>query len=101
MKTAVLLYPHQLFPLDQLPEVDAVVMIEDPLFFGNDQELPALMHKQKIILHRASMRRYVKEVLWPNDIDVEYIACDSLFATEDIFNRTHKSGRLCVFDPVH
>ncbi len=101
MKTAVLLYPHQLFPLSVLPQVDAVIMIEDPLFFGNDQEFPQKFHKQKIILHRASMRRYAKELLWKHDIDVEYIACDSLFATEDIFNRTRKFSKLFVFDPVH
>ncbi len=101
MKTAVLLYPHQLFPLSQLPKVDAVVMVEDPLFFGMDREFPQKLHKQKIILHRASMRRYVKEVLWPNDIDVEYLELDGLFVTEDVFERTRKFQKLIVLDPVH
>lgn len=101
MKSAVLLYPHQLFPLESLPQVDAVIMIEDPLFFGVDQEYPSKLHKQKIILHRASMRRYAKEVLWPNDIDVEYIECGSLFSSSEIFDRAHKFGKLFVFDPVH
>lgn len=101
MKTAVLLYPHQLFPLERLPKADAVIMIEDPLFFGVDQELPAKLHKQKIILHRASMRRYAKEVLWPNDIDVEYIECGSLFSSAEIFDRASKYQKLFVFDPVH
>ncbi len=101
MKTAVLLYPHQLYPLSLLPQVDAVIMIEDPLFFGNDQEFPTKFHKQKIILHRASMRRYVKEQLWANDIDVEYIESGSLFSSAEVFDRAHKFGKLFVFDPVH
>lgn len=101
MKSAVLLYPHQLFPLEMLPQVDAVIMIEDPLFFGMDEHYPSNLHKQKIILHRASMRRYVKEVLWSHDIDVEYIECGSLFGTADIFERTGKFDKLYVFDPVH
>ena len=101
MKTALLLYPHQLFPLSDLPQVDAVVMVEDPLFFGIDREFPAKFHKQKIILHRASMRRYVKEILWANDIDVDYIESDALFTTSDIFERVKKYQKLIVFDPVH
>lgn len=101
MKTAVLLYPHQLFPLEQLPQVDAVIMVEDPLFFGIDQEYPNKLHKQKIILHRASMRRYAKELLWPQDIDVEYIECGTLFSSAEIFDRASKYEKLYVFDPVH
>lgn len=101
MKTALLLYPHQLFPLSDLPAVDAVVMVEEPIFFGMDRERPQKLHKQKIILHRASMRRYVKEVLWTNDIDVDYIELDSLYVTGDIFERTKKYQKLVVFDPVH
>ena len=101
MKTALLLYPHQLFPLSDLPQIDTVIMIEDPLFFGVDQEFPTQLHKQKIILHRASMRRYVKEVLWPNDIDVDYIESGGLTITNEIFDRTKKYQKLVVFDPVH
>lgn len=101
MKTALLLYPHQLFPLADLPQVDAVIMIEDPLFFGIDKEQTSQLHKQKIILHRASMRRYVKEILWTNDIDVDYIEADTLFATSDIFERAKKYQKLVLFDPVH
>ncbi|MCA9328772.1 cryptochrome/photolyase family protein, partial [Candidatus Saccharibacteria bacterium] len=70
----LLLYPHQLYPVDDLPEdVDQVFVIEDPLLFGRDTQYPLYLHKQKLVLHRASMRRYVEEVLWPAGYQVEYI----------------------------
>lgn len=100
MKSALILYPHQLFPLDQLPQVDAILMVEDPLYFGIDRELPIKLHKQKLILHRASMRRYVEEVLWPADIEVDYVSLDGLMTSEDIFERARKFEQLYLFDPV-
>jgi deoxyribodipyrimidine photolyase-related protein len=33
-------------------------MLEEPMFFGNDSRWPMLMHKQKLVLHRASMAAY-------------------------------------------
>jgi deoxyribodipyrimidine photolyase-related protein len=100
MKSALILYPHQLFPLDQLPKVDTVVMVEEPLYFGIDREYPLRIHKQKIILHRASMRRYVEEVLWPAGIEVDYVDLDGLMTSEDIFERVRKFEQLYLFDPV-
>ncbi|MCA9332921.1 cryptochrome/photolyase family protein, partial [Candidatus Saccharibacteria bacterium] len=100
MKSALILYPNQLFPLDQLPEVDSVLVVEEPLYFGIDREFPTKLHKQKIILHRASMRRYVEEVLWPADIKVDYISLDGLMTSEDIFERAKKFEQLYIFDPV-
>ena len=59
MTTALLIFPHQLFAnhpaLEDAPE--RIVQIEDPLFFG-DTQYPMTFHKQKLWLHRASMRRY-------------------------------------------
>ncbi len=101
MKSALLLYPHQLFPLSALPSVDTVIMVEEPLFFGIDREFPLKFHKQKLILHRASMRRYVEEVLWPAKIDVEYLGLDVLYDSSDILERAKKFEQLYVIDPVH
>ena len=56
---AALVYPHQLFL--RHPAVARgrrVLLIEDPLFFGNDPRWPAAMHRQKLVLHRASMKAY-------------------------------------------
>ena len=55
----LLIFPHQLFRSH--PGLDAspsrVVLVEDALFFG-DTHHPMLFHKQKLWLHRASMRKY-------------------------------------------
>jgi deoxyribodipyrimidine photolyase-related protein len=100
MKSALILYPHQLFPLEQIPGVDAVLLVEDPLFFGIDRQQPVKLHKQKLILHRASMRRYVEEVLWPAGLEVEYVELDGLMTSEDIFDRAKKFDQLYVFDTI-
>ena len=55
----LLIFPHQLFAdhpgLKLKPS--RVVLVEDSLFFG-DPNYPLKFHKQKLWLHRASMKRY-------------------------------------------
>lgn len=56
---ATIIFPHQLF--DPHPAVQRdrpVYLVEDSLFFGNDPHQPFKFHKQKLILHRASMKAY-------------------------------------------
>ncbi len=55
----LLIFPHQLFAQHPgLPlKPSRVVLIEDSLFFG-DAHHPLRFHKQKLWLHRASMKRY-------------------------------------------
>lgn len=101
MKTALILYPHQLYPFDQLPQVDNILMVEEPLYFGVDQEFPLKLHKQKLIVRRASMRRYVEEVLWPNGVKVDYIELDVFMNSGDVLDRFKKYDQLQVFDPVN
>jgi deoxyribodipyrimidine photolyase-related protein len=58
MTTAALIYPHQLIAdHPAVPGADAVFLVEDPLFF---RQYP--FHKQKLILHRATMRRYAEKL---------------------------------------
>ena len=76
MLKILLVFPHQLFQkhpgLDQEP--DKVVLIEDSLFFG-DWHYPAKFHKQKLWLHRASMKRYA-ETLREAGYNVSYLDYD-------------------------
>ena len=55
----LLVFPHQLFAkhpgLRRKPEI--VCLVEDSLFFG-DPNYPADFHKQKLWLHRTTMKRY-------------------------------------------
>lgn len=102
INSALILYPNQLFAPDLLPEVDLVYVVEEPLYFGTDSELPKNLHKQKLVLHRASMRHYVEQVLWPHDINVEYIELHELQFTADILVRAKSAGaeQVIVFDPA-
>lgn len=100
MKNALILYPNQLFPGDKLPEVQTVVIVEEPLFFGMDSEGRSRLHKQKLILQRASMQRYVEEVLWPAKIDVDYVELDVFMKTGDVLDRVKNFEHVYIFDPV-
>lgn len=100
MKTALILYPHQLYPKNVLPQVDTVVMVEEPLYFGVDAQFPMKLHKQKLILHRASMRRYVDEVLFPAGLDVDYVQLDVFMTSGDVLDRVRKFEKVYIFDPV-
>ncbi len=58
MSTAALIYPHQLFdPHPTVPGADVVFLVEDPLLFQQ-----YAFHRQKLMLHRATMKRYAHEV---------------------------------------
>jgi deoxyribodipyrimidine photolyase-related protein len=60
---ATIIYPHQLFAAHPgVAKGRPVFLIEDPLFFGNDPHWPLLLHGQKLVLHRASMRAYAAEL---------------------------------------
>jgi deoxyribodipyrimidine photolyase-related protein len=101
MSKVLLIYPHQLFAAEYLPnDVDKVLLIEDPLFFGNDEQYKTYFHKQKLILHRASMRRYAQEVLWPAGYQVEYVECGGLLRSEGALERAEEADTLMVFDVV-
>lgn len=100
MKSVLLLYPHQLYPLSDLPKVDTVLFIEEPLYYGVDQEFPARLHKQKLILHRSSMRRYTEEVLWPAGFKVDYVDLDVFMKTGDVLDRVSKAEQIFVIDPT-
>ena len=54
---------------------DRVVLIEDPLFFG-DRQYPMRFHKQKLWLHRASMTRFAERLREEGE-QVDYIAYEA------------------------
>jgi deoxyribodipyrimidine photolyase-related protein len=101
-KTALILYPNQLFTPELLPKADIIFVVEDPLFFGADNEKQIDLHNQKLILHRASMRRYVEETLWQKDLNVEYIELKDIEYTADVLVRAQKAGAelVMIFDPT-
>lgn len=58
-----LIYPHQLFGKHSAVAAGRdIYLIEDPLLFGNDPHWPTAMHRQKLLLHRASMKAHAAEL---------------------------------------
>ena len=54
-----LIFPHQLFADHPcLKAGRSVALIEDPLLFGTDPQWPMQVHRQRALLHRASMAAY-------------------------------------------
>lgn len=98
-KSSLILYPHQLYPAEHLPQADTVLLVEEPLLFGVDQEYRQRIHKQKLIFMRATMRRYVEEVLWPAGYKVDYIELDVFMQTRDLLEKVRKFDRVSMFDP--
>jgi deoxyribodipyrimidine photolyase-related protein len=98
-KKVLLLYPNQLFAVEELPKnVDEVVLVEEPLLFGVDTQHRLYMHKQKLVFHRATMRRYMEEELWPAGYRVDYIEYHHLTETGDIVEKLKDFEEVSIFE---
>jgi deoxyribodipyrimidine photolyase-related protein len=98
MKKIGLIFPHQLFPNNPiLVHTNEVYLIEDSLFFG-DEKNPLKFHKQKLVLHRSSMRAY-RDELESRAITVHYIEADSQKTIVDILDDINFDEVVCV-DPT-
>ncbi len=83
-------FPHQLYlPNPVLSLSRRIYLIEDPLYFF-DHQYPVLFHKQKLILHRASMKRYEKEML--RDVQTRYIEFHEIHSYADLFADLVRDG---------
>lgn len=79
MTRAALIYPHQLFPdHPALAGAKQAVIVEEPLLFSQYR-----FHCQKLIFHRASMRRFGEE-LRKQGVSVHFISASELEDTAAI-----------------
>jgi deoxyribodipyrimidine photolyase-related protein len=70
MSAATIIFPHQLFKTNlALKKGNKIFIIEEFLFFRK-----YTFHKQKLVLHRASMKTY-EAYLQKHQFDVTYIEC--------------------------
>ena len=99
---ATLLFPHELFQVSKnlaLDENRRIFLIEDPLFFG-DTKYDFKFHKQKLVLHRASMQEY-KQRLEKKGFSVTYIDYIDINSSEDIYKQlSQEVEKLHKCDPV-
>ena len=83
MKQISLVFPNQLFKDTPIANLGCeILMIEDPLFFGNDSYHAISNHKNKLIMLRASMHAY-KEYLQSLGNEVIYSRNKSGYSTND------------------
>jgi len=98
MTEATLIFPHQLYDIHPaIAESRPIFLIEDPLFFG-DKEFPVHFHKQKLLLHRASMKAY-EQKLKADALHVEYIEYNDKNTYFTIFTN-QQSTTLHIVDPT-
>ena len=83
-----LIFPHQLFHTHSAIESNIpVYMIEEELFFKQ-----FLFHKQKIVLHKASMQAYASELREKNNIVTYIESNDKNAAVDQLMNHLGKLG---------
>ena len=94
---ATVVYPHQLFQENPALAVDRpVILAEDPWFFKRFR-----FHAQKLVLHRASMRRY-RDHLAARGFRVEYIEAADLETSMDLIVQQALKGisEIHLCDPL-
>lgn len=93
---AALIYPHQLFdPHPALVSAKLVYLIEEPLLFTQFR-----FHKQKLVLHRASMKSY-QSMIESRGVKVRYVKFSEIEETGDIAEILKDKVSEAVFvDPI-
>lgn len=100
-KEVVLIYPHQLYESHPaIAEGRLHLVVEDPLFFG-DYEYPLNFHKQKLILHRASMQWFAKEILGKSGYEYAYIEYPQLKSGGETFSKILSNLKKQGIQQVH
>lgn len=93
-----LVFPHQLFEKQPLlDEVKKIFLVEETLFFKQ-----YLFHKQKLVLHRASMKQYADYL---KNLSVEVIYIEATDPRSDIrqlisYLHDNEKGVLHFIDPT-
>ncbi len=96
MATQILVFPHQLFKSIKDME-GTVVLVEDPLFIG-DKAYPIRFHKQKLMLHFASMKAF-EETLKDMGKEVKRLSYED-GNIPDYFRFSDSKDTVTYFDPV-
>jgi deoxyribodipyrimidine photolyase-related protein len=85
MNRAAIIYPHQLFEEHPaLNDVSLTVLVEEPLYFSQYR-----FHRQKLIFHRATMKRYAQYLL-RRKRKVLYLEAGELADTGDVANKLQR-----------
>jgi deoxyribodipyrimidine photolyase-related protein len=97
MKSAALVFPNQLFASGpSLRPGSPIYLVEDLRFFSD-----FTFHKQKLVLHRASMKAY-QDFLANKGFEVRYLEYAHLAPSHSLFDILSKEnfGEITTLDPV-
>ena len=93
MKKVGLIFPNQLYKKSKLLDIcDEIYVIEHSLFFG-EKKYVSNFHKNKLVLHRASMRYFYDEEI---KCQKHYIEFDT--ELEEVLKKL-KNSRIIVYEP--
>lgn len=99
MKKILLIFPHQLFfdhpGFEMKP--DKIILIEDSLFFS-DWNYPVNFHKQKLLLHRASMKYF--QTLCANKAETSYFEYQENKKNIKTVFEKYSPAEFIICDPV-
>jgi deoxyribodipyrimidine photolyase-related protein len=85
-----IILPTQLFEFnDKLNKMDKIYLIEEPFYFTSKK-----FHKQKLILHRSSMKYYYDKLKIKYNSKVIYIEFDKIDSNE------FKNKNIFMYDPI-
>ena len=91
MKKIGLVFPHQLYKNSTLvEECEKIYLIEDDLYFNQYK-----FHKQKLVLHRASMKYYADYI--SDKTSVIYIQSTDKLSLESILEKNQKIKFITLF----
>jgi len=97
-RALTLVFPHQLFSRNPAVALGRDVrLVEDTLFFGDPHAAPGRFHRQKIVLHRASMRACASR-LKKEGFAVSYHDYERAVTIDCLLERWHRESPL---DSLH
>jgi deoxyribodipyrimidine photolyase-related protein len=95
-----IIFPTQLFEKnDYLKHMDEIYIIEDPFYFTSKK-----FHKQKLVLHRASMKYYFDKLLKVKSgiksSNIHYIEFNDVNYKKILQTQNTQKNNIYMFDPI-
>ena len=91
MEAVAVVFPHQLFDDNPCIKRDRIIYLVEDSWFFRDAENPIKFHRQKLVLHRASMQAY-RDLLQSRGYLVRYVEFTQEMRPGYLFDRLREDG---------
>ena len=91
MESVALIFPHQLFPNNPCLRRDRIIYLMEDQWFFRDPVNRIKFHRQKLVLHRASLQAY-REFLEIRGFIVRYLEFTQEMGMGYLFELLKKDG---------